>query len=117
MTHEGNHQEKAAVATVKIVWDENARNQKFVDFIDKDGNYYVYSCPKAEASEHVAMITRAAKELGLVGLDEMGGGFIKKDKDTIVVSGESFTLKKSFNSEKTIAALQKEFPGYEIIFA
>ncbi len=108
--------EKQPESFVAITWPENGAKQKFVDFEDSDGNYYLYSYPISANTQHVDMIVDAVKHFNIIGdAYNPAGGTIAMMGNEIYAMGESMSLRKKFNIEKATAALAKAYPDKELV--
>lgn len=111
---EGSNLEKQPKMSVEISWGEEGESQKFVDLEDLDGNYYIYSLPKGEESQHMGLVVKACDKFKLSGMVERkGGGFVKKVGDSITIFGTSMML-DNFDPEKARIAFEKAYPEFNI---
>ncbi|HRH30785.1 MAG TPA: hypothetical protein PK886_01815 [Candidatus Paceibacterota bacterium] len=111
---EGSNLEKEPEYSVEILWGEEGESQKFVDLEDVDGNYYIYSLPKSEESQHIGLVVKAADKFKLSGMVERkGGGFVEKVGGSITIFGTS-TMLGNFDSEKAWTAFEKAYPEFNI---
>lgn len=84
-----------------------------MDLEDLDGNYYIYSLPKSEESQHMGLVVKAFDKFKLSGMIERSGGFVKKAGDTIKIFGTSMML-DNFDREKARIAFEKAYPEFNI---
>ncbi len=114
---EGGHLEKEPEYKVEIRWDPEGKIQKFVDFEDENGNYYIYSCPMSVFSQHRDIIVEGAKFFGVSGkITKKGGGSINKNEAGIFVGGSSVMI-GDFDKEKARIAFEREFTGEKVFVA
>ena len=108
--------EKQPESFVAITWPETGVKQKFVDFEDGDGNYYIYSGLMSANTQHIDMVGDAVKHFTIIGeAHNPAGGTIAMMGNEIYAMGESMSLRKKFNIEKATAALAKAYPDNELV--
>ena len=100
-----------------IVFDSNNTSQKFVALTDPSGNTYVVSYPAGiDNTLHIHALLKGAPKFRSQGKDvtKAGGGVLRRDGNTIYISGKSTQL-GDFDKSKVKETLEKEFPGVQVV--
>lgn len=101
--------------SVAIQFDPNNSQQRFVEFETKDNKIYIYSVPGSVSGLHPTILTMGVKYFDLPGgIIRKGGGFLRRDGNTMSVYGKS-TFLGGFDKDQVFKLLKEAFPTMDII--